>query len=258
MRRKLIAGNWKMHGSVSQNRRLLDGITAGLAALNPQVDLAVFPPFVYLAQVQTSLADTRVAWGAQNVSDQAEGAFTGEISPSMLVNDFECRYVLIGHSERRQYFYEDHALLARKFLLAHEYGLSPILCVGETWEQREAGETEAVIEQQLAAIIEDPIGGLALRDSLIAYEPVWAIGTGKTAAPEEAQQVHQSIRKMVAAKHAEAAEKVRILYGGSVKPENAALLFGQLDIDGALVGGASLDAESFLAICRAAESTCSN
>ncbi|RMD79692.1 MAG: triose-phosphate isomerase [Gammaproteobacteria bacterium] len=251
MRRPLVAGNWKMHGSREGSRALVGGILEGLGQA-PAAEVAVCPPFVYLADVQEALGQGPVALGAQDLCPvPGEGAHTGEVSGQMLA-EFGCRYVIVGHSERRSLYGEDDAMVARKFHAALAAGLSPILCVGERLEEREAGRTEEVVARQLDAVL-DSEGGLAgLRRAVVAYEPVWAIGTGRTATPEQAQEVHAFLRARVAERDAALAEGLRILYGGSVKPDNAAQLFAQPDVDGGLIGGASLQAGSFLAICRAA------
>ncbi|MFN4325393.1 MAG: triose-phosphate isomerase [Azonexus sp.] len=248
MRKKLVAGNWKMHGSLAQNAMLLDAIRAGVDGLACEV--AVFPPYPYLAQVQSALSGTAVAWGAQSVSEHAVGAYTGEVSAAMLA-DFGCRYVLVGHSERRALHGETDRRVAAQFAAAQRAGLFPVLCVGETLAEREAGMTDAVVFRQLDAVI-DACGILALRAAVVAYEPVWAIGTGVTASPLQVQAVHSAIRSRVAGIDAGVAGVLRILYGGSVKPQNAEELFGQCDVDGGLIGGAALVAEDFLAICRVA------
>jgi triosephosphate isomerase len=247
MRRKLVAGNWKMHGSLAENEALLSGLLAGMADVKAGV--AVCVPFPYLAQVQAKLQGSAIAWGAQNMSQQAKGAFTGEVSASML-KDFGCSYVIVGHSERRALYGESDALVAEKFASAQAAGLTPILCVGETLEEREGGITEAVVARQMDAVI-NKCGVASLAKSVVAYEPVWAIGTGKTASPEQAQAVHAFIRAKVRALDAGIAEGLVIQYGGSMKPGNAAELLGQPDIDGGLIGGAALNAAEFLAICRA-------
>ena len=248
MRKKLVAGNWKMHGSLAQNAALLDAIKVGVEGLG--CDVAVCPPYPYLAQVQSALSGTTVAWGGQSVSEHAIGAFTAEVSATMLA-DFGCRYVLVGHSERRAMYGETDALVAAKFAAAQCAGLVPILCVGETLAEREAEMTELVVYRQLGAVIE-ACGIRALESAVVAYEPVWAIGTGVTASPAQAQEVHSAIRARVAGFDGGVADALRILYGGSVKPQNAEELFGQCDVDGGLIGGAALVAEDFLAICRAA------
>jgi triosephosphate isomerase (TIM) len=250
MRSQLVAGNWKMHGSLTENEALLGALKAGLASARGLQSAVVCVPFPYLAQAQASLQGSPIAWGAQDVSEQAKGAYTGDVSAAML-KDFGCRYVIVGHSERRTLHGEDSALVARKMQAAQSQGLLPIVCVGETLAQRDAGATEAVVCEQLDAVIVRA-GVAALAQAVVAYEPVWAIGTGKTATPDEAQAVHALIRGRVAAKDSAVAAALQILYGGSVKGSNAQALFTMPDIDGGLVGGASLDAKEFLAICEAA------
>ena len=250
MRSKLVAGNWKMHGGLVQNQDLLKEIIAGTVGLQ-EVHVTVCVPYTYLSQTQLLLQDTHVYWGAQNVSQHAQGAYTGEVSATMLV-DFRCRYVIVGHSERRASYDEDSATVALKFKAAQAAGLTPILCVGETLAQRESAVTEQVVAAQLDAVIESE-GINALAKSVIAYEPVWAIGTGKTATPAQAQDVHAFIRDRIAAHDLEVATGLKILYGGSVKANNAEELFGMPDIDGGLIGGASLIADEFITICRAAK-----
>jgi triosephosphate isomerase len=247
MRRKLVAGNWKMHGSLAENEALLSGILAGMGDVKAGV--AVCVPFPYLAQVQAKLQGSAIAWGAQNMSQQAKGAFTGEVSANML-KDFGCAYVIVGHSERRAIYGESDELVAEKYAAAQAAGLTPILCVGETLEEREGGVTEAVVARQLDAVIAKS-GVASLANAVVAYEPVWAIGTGKTASPEQAQAVHAFIRAKVRALDAGVADGLIIQYGGSMKANNAVELLGQPDIDGGLIGGAALNAEEFLAICRA-------
>lgn len=249
MRRIMVAGNWKMHGSTAMVEALLGGVIAGLGDEMP-VDVAVFPPAPYLSQVSALANGTRVEWGGQTLNPNEQGAFTGEVSGAMLA-DFGCRYVLVGHSERRTLYGESDADVAARFEAAGRSGLIPVLCVGETRKQREAGETEAVVAAQIDAVL-DRCGMAAFADALVAYEPVWAIGTGLTATPEQAQSVHAFIRDKLAALDATIGGQIRILYGGSVKSSNAADLFARDDIDGALVGGASLTAEDFLGICRGA------
>jgi triosephosphate isomerase (TIM) len=246
MRKKLVAGNWKMHGSLAENAALLSAIKPALAG----IEAVVCVPFPYLAQAQAALAGSSIAWGAQNVSEQSKGAFTGEVSASMLL-DFGCKYVIVGHSERRSLYGESDALVASKYKAAQAAGLTPILCVGESLDEREAGVTEAVVSRQLDAVI-DAAGGGSLAKAVVAYEPVWAIGTGKTASPEQAQAVHAFIRGKIAALDEGVANQLVIQYGGSVKAANAAELMVQPDIDGGLIGGASLVAGEFVAICRAA------
>jgi triosephosphate isomerase len=250
MRKPLVAGNWKMHGSRAENASLVETL---LDLLRPEsrAEVLICPPFVYLWETGRMLKDTDVALGAQSVCAEPLGAFTGEISGSMLL-DVGCRYVLVGHSERRQLYGESDALVARKFMAAQAQGLTPVLCVGETLEERESGRTTQVVERQLEAVL-SVSGVAALGNAVIAYEPVWAIGTGRTASPEQAQEVHALIRAKVAALDATIAGSVRILYGGSVKASNARELFAMADIDGGLVGGASLTAEEFAQICAAAD-----
>ena len=249
MRQKLVAGNWKMHGVLKANQPLLNDIVAGAAELRG-VTVAVCVPFPYLAQTQSILTGTPVAWGAQNLSEQAQGAFTGEVSAAML-QDFACRYVLVGHSERRAIYGESDVLVAEKFAAALAAGLRPILCVGETLAQREAGQTVEFVSAQIAAVLKR-VGVAAFANAVVTYEPVWAIGTGRTATSAQAQEVHAAIRAQFAAADAKVADALQILYGGSVKPSNAAELFAMPDIDGGLIGGASLLATDFMAICRAA------
>ncbi|MFW5926738.1 MAG: triose-phosphate isomerase [Wenzhouxiangella sp.] len=249
MRTKLIAGNWKMNGSKPEIRTLIGGI---LARLDParSAEVMVLPPFPYLPLVQSLIDATPVLLGAQDLSEHASGAYTGDVAGSML-SDWSCTHALVGHSERRGIHGEDNALVAAKFAAAQAAGLQPILCVGEQLEDREAGRTDEVVGEQVRAVLEHS-GINAFSRALIAYEPVWAIGTGHTASPEEAQKVHAAIRAQLAARDATIASRVRILYGGSVKPANAADLFACEDIDGGLIGGASLQAESFMAIYQAA------
>jgi len=250
MRRPLIAGNWKMHGSRAENAELIEAMLLGLPDQTP-FDIAVCPPFVYLWEVGRLLKASSIALGAQSVCAEQVGAFTGEASAAML-KDVGCKYVIVGHSERRAIYKEDDALVARKFLAAQSQGLIPILCVGETLEERERGQTMQVVSRQLTAVL-DLAGVAALRAAVIAYEPVWAIGTGKNATPQQAQEVHAHIRTAVAGRDAKIAADVRILYGGSVKAANARELFAMPDVDGGLVGGASLKADEFLKICAAAQ-----
>jgi triosephosphate isomerase len=235
MRARLVAGNWKMHGSLAANAALLDALVAA------GVDCAVCVPFPYLAQAADRLRGTRLALGAQTVSEHASGAYTGEVSASML-GEFGCRYVLVGHSERRQVFGETDAQVAAKFAAAQGAGITPILCVGEALAEREAGRTQEVVARQLDAVLAKG----ELGDAVLAYEPVWAIGTGRTATPQQAQEVHAFLRQRVTA-------ATRVLYGGSVKADNAAAIFAQPDVDGGLIGGASLKAQEFIAICKLAE-----
>ncbi|NKN32030.1 triose-phosphate isomerase [Marichromatium bheemlicum] len=250
MRAPLIAGNWKMNGSKRDARALLGGVAAGAASLQG-AEVAVCPPFPYLALGEAELADSVVCLGAQDVSTESAGAYTGEVAAAMLA-EFGCRYVICGHSERRDYHAESDTLIARKLQAVIANGMRPILCVGETLEQRERGETEAVIGAQLDGVL-GVVGIETFADLELAYEPVWAIGTGKTATPAQAQQVHAFVRAKLGVSDRRIAQGVRILYGGSMKPGNAAELLAQPDIDGGLIGGASLDVDDFLAICRAAE-----
>jgi triosephosphate isomerase len=247
MRKKFVAGNWKMHGNLQQNALLLERIKAASGGL--ACDVVVFPPFPYLAQVQSLLTGSTVDWGGQTVSEHREGAYTGEVAAAML-GDLGCRYVLVGHSERRSLFGESDATVAAKFAAAQAAGILPVLCLGETLAEREAGQTLAVVGRQLEAVV-TRVGVAAMPQALIAYEPVWAIGTGVTASAAQAQEVHAAIRARLAGLDAAVAGEIRILYGGSVKPGNAAELFAQPDIDGGLIGGASLVADDFLAICQA-------
>ncbi len=244
MRRSLVVGNWKMNGNRASAESLAKGIIAGLGS--DHADIAVCVPYVYLPYVAEVVKDTALALGSQNVADQSAGAYTGEISASML-KEVGVTYALVGHSERRSYYGDTDASVAARFKQAQEQGITPVLCVGETLEEREQDKTFDVINEQLDAVIE--LVGIAAFDSaVIAYEPVWAIGTGKTASDEQAQEVHYYIRQYIAAKDQAIADKIQILYGGSAKPDNAKGLFAMPDIDGGLIGGASLDAESFLKI----------
>jgi len=238
-----------MYGGLQSNRVLLDELRFGVGT-GLSCEVAVCAPFPYLAQMQSLLAGSALAWGAQNVSEYGQGAYTGEVSAAMLA-DFACRYVIVGHSERRALFGDTSEVVAAKFCAAQLAGLTPVLCVGETLAERESGRTMEVVRRQMATVI-DLAGVAALANAVVAYEPVWAIGTGRTATPEQAQEVHAVIRAQVAASDAGIATGLKILYGGSVKPQNAASLFAQADIDGGLIGGASLVAADFLAICRAA------
>ena len=252
MRRRLVAGNWKMHGTRGSIQSLVSGIKAGIGDIK-RTDVAVCPPFVYLSDVGAMVEDTPIALGAQDVCQvPGEGAYTGEVSAAML-HEYRCQYVIVGHSERRHIYNEGDTLVAEKYIAAQTQGLTPILCVGETLDQREAGETRSVINDQLDALFVLEGGVDSLDRAVIAYEPVWAIGTGKTATPEQAQEVHDFIRRKVAERNPGVAERLVILYGGSVKGANAAELFAMPDIDGGLIGGASLKAGEFLEICAAAE-----
>lgn len=247
MRRPLVAGNWKMHGSRASAIELVGAVAA---ALPDGVAVAVLPPFPYLDGLSALHGASGIAFGAQDLSEHAQGAYTGEVAGSML-KDVGCRYVLVGHSERRQYHMESDERVAAKFAAAQASGLVPILCVGETRAEREAAQTEAVIARQLDAVVAR-VGAAAFAQAVVAYEPVWAIGTGLTASPEQAQAVHAFIRDKFVRLDATIASSLQLLYGGSVKPGNAAELFGQPDVDGGLIGGASLVASDFIAICQAA------
>ena len=245
MHRKLVVGNWKMHGNRPANAELL----AALIGARPfGADVAVCVPFVYINETAATLAGSDIRWGAQDVSEHEQGAYTGEVSAAMLA-ECGCRYVIVGHSERRAYHAEGDALVARKAQAALARGVTPVVCVGETLAEREAGETEEVVKRQLSVVIHQLAHCAA--EMVVAYEPVWAIGTGRTASPEQAQAVHSVLRGQLQAATGRGAA-MKILYGGSVKPDNAATLFAQPDIDGGLIGGASLKAADFIAICRAA------
>lgn len=247
MRAKIVAGNWKLHGDRVFAQRLVDEIAA--ADVAPDVQLIVLPPLPYLAELIARQAGSRLAFGAQNLDVHQQGAYTGEVAGAML-RDIGATHVLVGHSERRQWHAEDSARVAQKFDVAQQSGLKPILCIGETLEQRQSGQTRQALGEQLAPVL--ALGAEKLAGALIAYEPVWAIGTGLTATPEQAQEVHAWVRGEVAAIDAKIASSLPILYGGSVKPANAAELFAQPDIDGGLIGGAALAAPDFLAIAAAA------
>lgn len=249
MRQPLVAGNWKMHGLRAENASL---VRALLDLLQPdrRVEVLVCPPFPYLLETSRLLKDSGVALGSQSVCAEAQGAFTGEVSAAML-KDVGCQYVLVGHSERRQIYGEADALVARKFVAVQSQRLVPVLCVGETLEEREGNRTTQVVSRQLDAVLE-VAGVKSLARAVIAYEPVWAIGTGRNASPDQAQEVHAMIRAKVAALDATIGGSVRILYGGSAKASNARELFAMPDIDGGLVGGASLKADEFAQICAAA------
>ncbi len=252
MRRPLVVGNWKMNGTRASVRQLAQDVAAGVSA-DTAVTVGVCPPYVFIPQVSEQLDGTPVQVGAQNVADQDAGAYTGEVSAPML-REFGCRLAIVGHSERRLIYGESDELVTARYQKAIEHGLCPILCIGETLEQREAGETFAVVDRQLEAVLEKA-GVHSLNQAVIAYEPVWAIGTGRTATPEQAQEVHEHIRRQLAARDPDVAGQVRILYGGSVNADNAGALFSMPDIDGGLIGGASLKAASFLAIVQAAVET---
>lgn len=239
-----------MHGSLVENKALLDALSARLSEVK-ESSCAVCVPFPYLFQAQSALQGSKLGWGAQNLSQHEKGAFTGEVSAAMLL-DFACRYVIVGHSERRALYGEDDATVAAKFMAAQKAGLTPILCVGESLEERESNITEQVVARQLDAVVS--LAGVdALKNAVLAYEPVWAIGTGKTASPDQAQAVHAFIRGRVAAASKEVADELVIQYGGSVKAANAAHLFSMPDIDGGLIGGAALSADEFVAICLASQ-----
>lgn len=248
-RRPLVVGNWKMNGTRASGRKLAEEIAAGLPA-DAKAEVGVCPPAVFIPEIAEALAGKFVQVGAQNVADKDEGAYTGEVSAPML-REFGATLAIVGHSERRALYKETNELVAARYAKAIEHGILPLLCVGETLEEREEGRTFAVIDEQLKAVL-DLCGVESLAKAVIAYEPVWAIGTGRTATTEQAQEVHAYIRGQIAALSPEVAAGLRILYGGSVKADNAAALFGQPDVDGGLIGGASLDAKSFLTICLAA------
>ena len=248
MRKKLVVGNWKMNGGLDGNETLLKALADAAPSLDG-VDVSICVPFPYLFQPAMLLENTAITWSAQNVSEHMIGAFTGEVSAAML-REFSCKYALVGHSERRTLYGETDEIVARKFITAQKAGITPILCVGETLAEREADATQRVVGRQLDKVIE--LAGIAaLENSVLAYEPVWAIGTGKTASAEQAQEVHAFIRNRVASRDSGLASKLLILYGGSVKASNAAQLLIMPDVDGGLIGGASLIAEDFLGICRA-------
>jgi triosephosphate isomerase len=249
-RRPLVAGNWKMNGSRTESAALLDGIRKGMSPAS-RAEVAVCPPYILIPLVAEKLAGSPVTWGGQNLSMHKSGAYTGEISGPML-RDYGCTYVIVGHSERRTLYGETDAVVTEKYGAAQATGLIPILCVGETLQEREVRQTEAVVARQLDAVL-DKHGIGSFKNAVIAYEPVWAIGTGKTATPQQAQEVHHFIRSRLTAKDKTVAENTRILYGGSMKGSNAKELLAQVDIDGGLIGGASLQAEEFLTICRAAD-----
>lgn len=254
MRRKLVVGNWKMHGDINSNQTLLESIINGVHELN-NADYVVCVPNPYLFQARELLKNTNIAWGGQNVNQHEQGAFTGAVAPHML-SDLGCTYVLLGHSERRSLFHETNLTASAKFEAVIKAGLTPIFCVGETLAEHDAGLTEVIVASQMDAVmatLDEHEFALAMQlDMVFAYEPVWAIGTGKTATPEHAQTVHHFIRNRIAKRSASAAEKVRIIYGGSLKPKNVEDLFAMADVDGGLVGGASLLATEFVEICRAA------
>jgi triosephosphate isomerase (TIM) len=246
MRRSLVVGNWKMNGTLASAEALAKAVIAGLDS--SPADAAICAPYVFLPKLQEIVKGSNLALGAQNVADKESGAYTGEISAAML-GEVGCKYAIVGHSERRSYYGDSDESVAARFCQSLSKGVTPILCIGETLEQREQDQTFAVIDQQLAAVI-DAAGIAAFAGAVIAYEPVWAIGTGKTATDEQAQEVHYYIRQYLAAKDQTIADNIQILYGGSAKPDNAKGLFAMPDIDGGLIGGASLDADSFLKICH--------
>lgn len=245
-RRPLVAGNWKMHGTRKSVTALLEALKRGFKDIET-VELAVFPPFIFIAHCEATLMRTQISWGAQDVSEHETGCYTGEISASMLKN-FHCYYVIVGHSERRQFHGETSEKVAAKVRAALKHGIRPIICVGETENERKAGQTLKVVQEQLAVVLRMNDNLNLLKEMVIAYEPVWAIGTGKNATPDQAQEVHAAIRAKLHAYEITLAETIRILYGGSVKLDNAGALFAMPDIDGALVGRASLEAEQFLQI----------
>jgi triosephosphate isomerase len=253
MRRTLVAGNWKLNGSKQDTKDLIEGILGGISEVK-NADVAVCPPFVYIPQAAELLASqeasSNISWGAQNCSQYNDGAYTGEVAAPML-KEFGCTYVILGHSERRAIYNETNDDIVQKYIAVQSAGMIPILCVGELLSERESGKTEAVVAEQLDAVL-NVTGIEQFKNAVIAYEPVWAIGTGVTATPEQAQDVHAFIRQRLAEKNTAIADKIQILYGGSVKPDNAAELFAKPDIDGGLIGGASLQADSFLGICKAA------
>ncbi|MCW9699135.1 MULTISPECIES: triose-phosphate isomerase [unclassified Avibacterium] len=248
-RRPLVMGNWKLNGSKAFTKELIEGLKAELAGVN-DCDVAIAPPVMYLAEAESALAGSQIALGAQNVDVNVQGAFTGDISTAML-KDFGAKYIIIGHSERRTYHKESDEFIAKKFAALKEAGLVPVLCIGESEAENEAGKTEEVCARQIDAVI-NALGVEAFNGAVIAYEPIWAIGTGKSATPAQAQAVHAFIRGHIAAKSQAVADQVIIQYGGSVNDANAAELFTQPDIDGALVGGASLKAPAFAVIVKAA------
>lgn len=249
MRRKLVVGNWKMHGSIAANETLLAGVKAGVRDLQ-NADYVVCVPYPYVGQAQSLLHGTNIAWGAQNLCSTKDGALTGAVSPTMLA-DFGCTHVIIGHSERRQLFNESDDTAAARFLAAQEAGLTPIFCMGESAEERESDWTDYIVGRQLDSLIRR-YGPHVLDKAVLAYEPLWAVGSDHPATPEQAQEVHEFIRKRIARCDPEVAARVRILYGGSVNGSNAQELFAMPDIDGGLIGRASLKAEDFVGICKAA------
>ncbi len=252
MRNKLIIGNWKMHGSVAENAALIEQLTQGVPLLDANTEIGVCPCAIHIPQISELLAGhDRIHIGAQNVNEHTSGAFTGEISAGML-REFPVKYVLLGHSERRTLFGETDEMIAAKFVAVANEQMTPVLCIGESLQQREQNKTESVLLSQLESVLK-VTGKESFSKAVIAYEPIWAIGTGKTATPEQAQAVHQVLRHWLATHLGEVSQRMQILYGGSVKPDNAKTLFSQNDIDGGLIGGASLNAEAFLGICEAAQ-----
>lgn len=249
MRQPLVAGNWKLNGSLQTISELVSGITNQLSAV-AVAELAVCPPFIYLNYLQQLLDGVDISLGAQDCSDQESGAYTGEVAATM-IKEFNCKYIIVGHSERRHIYGETNKMVAIKFAQVKKNNLVPILCVGETLQDREGGDTEVIITKQLDVILER-LGIEGFENAVIAYEPVWAIGTGQTATPDQAQEVHAYIRNKLDTLNKDIATKIRILYGGSMKPDNAKQLLGQNDIDGGLIGGAALKAEDFIAIAAAA------
>jgi triosephosphate isomerase len=252
MRQKLIVGNWKMHGSQQLVKELIQAVNAGTGELSGNVEIAVTPTLLHLGLASDLCKAGHIKLAAQNLHSEPQGAFTGEVAAPMLA-EYGVSYAIVGHSERREIFAESDQVVAAKFMAAQSSGLTPILCLGESLEQREQGVSEKIVIGQLAAVIE-AAGISALQNAVIAYEPIWAIGTGRTASPEQAQSVHQVLREYIAKQDVEIAAAVRILYGGSVKAANATELFNQADIDGGLVGGASLEAKEFISICKSADS----
>lgn len=250
MRRPLVAGNWKLHGSVARVAELAGAVAAGVSGLE-RIDTAVCPTFVHLSRVMQRVAGSTLGVGSQDVSDREEGAFTGEVA-AWMVAELGCRYAIVGHSERRARHGETDTVVAAKFEAARDAGLVPILCLGESLEQRDDGRTLEIVARQLDAVLGEA-GSARFDGAVVAYEPIWAIGTGRTATPEQAQEVHHALRAVLEDADTGLAARTRIVYGGSVKAAGAAELFAKADIDGALVGGASLDAGEFLAICRAAD-----
>lgn len=249
MRRPMVAGNWKMHGTRASNKALVDDLQRGMSD-EWNIEVVVFPPAVYLTEVMRLVEGDSIAVGAQNVCAEAPGAFTGEVAAAMLA-DIGCSHVIVGHSERRRLYGEDDALVARKFAAVLAAGMTPVLCVGETLDERDASQTDAVVSRQLDAVLRMS-GVKSLAKAIIAYEPVWAIGTGRNATAAQAQAVHAFLRSRIADQNANIAGQLRILYGGSVKAANAAELFANPDVDGGLIGGASLSADEFGRICAAA------